>query len=251
MTDRWMDIGEGFWNVRGSFKVGGLFDVGTQTSLVRLQSGGFVLLDAYELSGDVKRQVMELTDGGRAVQAILNLHPFHTQYVAAAAAQFPEARLYGTRRHKALAPQLRWEALHTDEAALHAQFASDLEFSVPRGVDFIPSNQALHFASVLAFHKPSATLHVDDTLSFIDLPLVGGLKFHPTLRFVLQKRQGAASEFRDWCETLCTLSERTARVCTAHTRTLPSFTGPRIAAEVRKALAQIEPLIDSHARRHG
>ena len=83
MADELIQIADGFWNIRGSFKIAGLIDVGTQMSLVQLRSGDFVLLDSYALSGEVERQVRALTDGGRAVRAILNLHPFHTVHVPA------------------------------------------------------------------------------------------------------------------------------------------------------------------------
>src|SRR5688572_24636763 len=200
--DRFVEIADGFWNIRGSHKLAGLLDVGTQTSLVRLRDGGFVLLDAYPVTGDAGREVLARTDDGRAIRSILNLHPFHTLHVRAVAKQFPHARLYGTRRHKEHAPELPWDSLHTDDEALHAQFADDFVFSVPRGVDLIPKRGRAHFSSVLALHRASGTLHVDDTLSFMDLPLVGGLKFHPTLRFALQKRPGAAAEFRAWAKEL-------------------------------------------------
>jgi hypothetical protein len=250
MTDRLVEIADGFWNVRGSFKLAGLLDVGTQCSLVRLKNGEFIVLDSYRLTGEVEKQVLQLTDQGRAVRAILNLHPFHTVHVRASAQQFPNARLYGTRRHKEREPTLRWETLHTDDPALHAQFADDLAFSVPRGVDFIPKNEALHFTSVLVLHKHSGTLHVDDTLSWNDMPLVGGLSFHPTLRFALQKRPGAASEFRAWTQELVALSENARQICTAHARALPSNDRP-VAERVRHAVAKVTKMVDAHERRHG
>jgi hypothetical protein len=249
MSDRLIEIADGFLNVRGSFKIAGLFDVGTQTSLVRLRAGGFVLLDAYALDAEARGKVLALTDQGRAVRAILNLHPFHTAHLTAVAEQFPTAQLYGTARHKARTPKLRWEALETDDPALHARFAEDLVFSVPRGVDFIPKNQALHFSSVLALHQASGTLHVDDTLSWSGLPLVGGLKFHPTLRFALQKRAGAASEFRVWAHELIALCEDVQQLCTAHTRALPPKGG--VPDRVRKAVAEVSGMLDSHERRYG
>ena len=66
-----VDVGDGFWNIRGSFKVGGLVDVRTHCSLVRLASGKFVFLDAYALPDEVKAWVDAQTDGGKAVEAIL------------------------------------------------------------------------------------------------------------------------------------------------------------------------------------
>jgi hypothetical protein len=253
VSDRIVKISDDFWNIRGSFKLGGVIDVGTQTSLVRMKRGDFVLLDSYAFTGEVEREVLALTDGGRAVRAILNLHPFHTVHVKAIARQFPQAQLYGTSRHKARAPGLRWQALHTDDVALHAQFADDFSFSVPRGVDLVPHSEMLHFASVLAFHKASGTLHVDDTLSFSNMPLLKGLKLHPTLRFALQKRRGAAAEFRAWSEELIQRCVDVKQLCPAHARVLPPppTAGTSVADQVRGAVAEVANLLDAHARRYG
>lgn len=46
MADRIVEISEDFWNIRGSFKIGGLLDIGTQASLARLGDGRYVLLDS-------------------------------------------------------------------------------------------------------------------------------------------------------------------------------------------------------------
>ena len=46
MADRIHDLGLGFWNIRGSFRLGGLLDIGTQCSLVQLNSGKFIFLDS-------------------------------------------------------------------------------------------------------------------------------------------------------------------------------------------------------------
>ena len=99
MADRLIEIGNGFWNIRGTFRVGGLVQIGTQASLVRLRDGRFVLLDSYTLPDAILGQVRELTDDGKDVDAIINVHPFHTIHVAAAHQQFPAARLFGTARH--------------------------------------------------------------------------------------------------------------------------------------------------------
>ena len=253
MGDRIINIGDGFWNIRGSFKVGGIVEIGTQASLVRLASGGFVLLDAYTLTGPVEREVMALTDQGRAVEAILNLHPFHTIHTKASAAQFPSARLYGTARHKAKAPGLDWEALTTDDPELHEQLSADLSFTVPRGVDFIASNESLHFSSVLAFHPASRTLHVDDTLTWSTLPLVKGLVFHPTLKSVLERRPGAVADFRQWALELADRCEDVEHLVTAHMRALPpaSSAGTPLSDRVRTALKKVEKVLSAHERRHG
>ena len=62
MTDQLIKIADGFWNIRGSFKLEGLIELGTQASLVHLRSGDFVMLDSYALEGEVERQVRALTD---------------------------------------------------------------------------------------------------------------------------------------------------------------------------------------------
>jgi hypothetical protein len=71
-------VADSFVNIRGSFKIGGLLDVGTQTSLVRKKNGNWIMLDSLKMEPDVKAQVDSMTDGGKAIDAILNLHPFHT-----------------------------------------------------------------------------------------------------------------------------------------------------------------------------
>jgi len=77
-----LKVANDFLNIRGSFKVGGLVDIGTQCSLVRRANGRFVFLDSCALSGAVQRDVDALTNGGKDVEAILNLHPFHTVHSA-------------------------------------------------------------------------------------------------------------------------------------------------------------------------
>jgi hypothetical protein len=60
------------WNIRGSFKIGGVVDIGAQVSLARRASGKFVFLDSYSLSDAVTREVGALTDDGKDIEAILS-----------------------------------------------------------------------------------------------------------------------------------------------------------------------------------
>lgn len=250
MADEWVEVGPGFWNIRGSLKLGGLVEVGTQMSVVRLASGRFVLLDSYAPDEMTRSRLLELTEGGRAVAGILNLHPFHTLHVAKLVELFPKAKLYGTVRHAARFPQLSWEATRTESAAFSALFAEDLRFSVPHGVDFVPENERLHFASVLAFHPASGTLHIDDTLTWIDLPLLRGLRFHPSLARVLQRRPQAVSEFRGWLDELRELFADVKSVCPAHMRRLPPNDGPW-RARLDGAIDKISGVLERHERRYG
>ena len=140
MTGQILQVAEDFWNIRGSYRIGGVIDVGTQASLVRLASGKFVLLDSYTVRGAAKRQIGELTHGGRDIEAILNVHPFHTVHVRHVHELYPHATLYGTVRHRPRFPELPWADTGTEDLALHQQFTEDFDFSVPRGVDFISAN---------------------------------------------------------------------------------------------------------------
>ena len=222
-----LKIADDFLNIRGSFKVGGLVDIGTQCSLVRRANGGFVFLDSCALSDSVQGDVDALTSGGRDVEAILNLHPFHTVHVRAMHQRYPKARLYGTARHLSRFPELPWQKTRTEQARLHSMFEEDFEFSVPRGVDFVSANENVHFSSVLAFHRASRTIHVDDTLMYARLPLPARmlgfhdvLLFHPTLRQALERRKGAGQDFREWAEELAEGWRAAGNLCAAHTTAL-------------------------------
>ena len=166
MNARAIWVADDFLNIRGSFKLGGVLDIGTQASLVRRANGKFVFLDSYTLSGSVQQEVDELTDHGKNIEAILNLHPFHTVHVRAMHKRYPKAKLFGTARHLARFPDLPWQKTRTEQPRLHTMFAEDFEFSVPRGVDFVSVNKNIHFSSVLVLHRASKTIHVDDTLMF-------------------------------------------------------------------------------------
>ena len=249
-----VEMGSGFWNVRGSFKLAGLVDIGTQTSLAKLASGKFVLLDAYTCDEKVDQQIMELTDGGKAIEAVLHLHPFHTIHVKRVAEKFPDAKQYGSDRHVKRAPEVTWEDWRVDSPELHAHYSEDFTFTVPRGVDFISKDESKHFSSVIAIHKASKTMHVDDTLTWTDLPIVGGLVFHPTLKWVLQPRAGAAQEFRDWVDELVALCAEVDNLATAHARKLaPDAVGGKMDFPklVREAYAKIASTVDKHEKKHG
>ena len=153
MADKIVQVAEDFWNIRGSFRIGGVVDIGTQASLVRLASGNFVLLDSYAMSGALRHEIVVILDEGGEIEAILNLHPFHTVHVERMHELFPEARLYGTQRHLDRFPELPWEEVRSEDQELHDWYSDDFDFTIPRGVDFISANEIVHFSSVLAYHR--------------------------------------------------------------------------------------------------
>lgn len=255
-----IQVADDFWNIRGSFKIGGVVDIGTHASLVRIEEGRFVFLDSLTLTEEVAAEVAALTDGGEAVEAILNLHPFHTVHVQAMHEAFPQAALYGTQRHLSRFKDLPWETLKTEDAALHERYADSFDFSIPAGVDFISSNPNLHFSSVLVMHKASATIHVDDTLMFSRLPgfvnslgIKNPLLFHPTLSRTLEKRAGAASDFRQWGEGLIDAWGDAKNLCAAHTAPLlaAEVGNQSIADRIRNALKKVEKTLQRHERKYG
>jgi hypothetical protein len=258
MTDKIIKISDDFWNIRGEFRVFGLLNIGTQASLVKRGNGKFVLLDAYTFQDDIKQQVDALTNNGADIEAIINLHPFHTLHVAKTHSYYPHAKLYGTQRHLDKFPGLPWQVELSNSNEFAALFSDDFEFSVPRGVDFISNNEHLHFSSVLAYHIKSKTIHVDDTLMFLKLPgLLGILKspelsFHMTLSKTLERRKGAADDFRLWVAQIAEQWCDAEVLCAAHSHILiVKNESPSIAAMLMIALQREEKTLRHHQKRHG
>ena len=260
MRDKLVQVADNFWNIRGSFKIAGLVDIGTQASLAKLSDGGFVFLDSYPLRGEIEAQLNDLTKNGEAVTAILNLHPFHTVHVRSMQERYPHASHYGTARHHKLFPELAWQECRTEDSKLHEQFADDFDFSIPRGVDFISSNDKIHFSSVLALHRDSQTLHVDDTIMHIRFPM--GLRlfghktttsFHPTLAKALERRSGAAQDFREWAEEMIEQWSDVKNLCAAHTAPLwaEDDSEQSIPERLHKALRKVGKVLNKHERKYG
>lgn len=259
MSEQILQISDDFWNIRGDFKIGGVLNIGTHASLVRCGNGKFVLLDAYTLQGEVKEQIDALSKNGADIEAIINLHPFHTVHVQKAHKQYPNAKLYGTQRHIEKFPDLPWQPELTESDACAGLFADDFEFSVPAGVDFISSNEHLHFSSVLAYHKASKTIHSDDTLMYLQLPgLLGKIKkpeirFHMTLAKTMEKRAGAVKDFRAWVTRLVEQWSDAENLCAAHSATLLGSENQSvsIANRVLTALQKVEKTLQLHEKKFG
>jgi hypothetical protein len=258
MATKILQVSDSFWNIRGSFKIAGVIDIGTQASLVKRENGKFIFLDSYTFSGEVRQEIDELTRGGEDVEAVLNLHPFHTVHVSKMQKRYPDARHYGTARHLAKFPRLDWQQGLTESEDVQESFADDLEFSVPRGVDFISADENVHFSSVLAYHRESKTIHVDDTLMYIRLPLLMhffGLKdamsFHPTLAKVLETRKAAAQDFRDWATELAEQWSDAENLCAAHTTALlhQATNDVSIHDRILKALKKVSKTLETHEKK--
>lgn len=260
MATKILQISDDFWSIRGSFKVAGIVDIGTQAALIRQTNGRFIFLDSYSFDDPAKQQLDELTKHGADVDAVLNLHPFHTLHVEWMHQHYPDARHYGTARHLSKFKHLNWQALRTEELALQQQYAALLDFSVPQGVEFISANENVHFSSVLAYHRASRSIYVDDTFMYIRLPLLlrwfglsDAISFHPTLSKVLEKRRGATTEFSQWAEQLAHRWKDAENLCAAHTATLvgKDQRGDSISDRIIKALDKVRGTLDSHEKKYG
>lgn len=260
MSTKLLQITNDFWNIRGSFKIAGLIDIGTQASLIKRANGKFIFLDSYTFSGALEREIDQLTNGGEDVEAVLNLHPFHTIHVKKMHERYPHAKHYGTARHLSRFPDLGWQQTCTEEPKLHTLFADDLEFSIPRGVDFISDDENVHFSSVLVLHRNSQTIHVDDTLMYIRLPvlmrffgLTDAMSFHPTLAKVLEKRPGAANDFNHWAEDLAENWRDAENLCAAHTAALLASDNHESSIHDRiiRALEKVRSTLNTHERKFG
>lgn len=257
-SEKIIEVAPDFWNIRGSFKIGGALDIGTHASLAKLRNGKFVLLDAYTFSDKIRTKINELTDQGKDLEAIINLHPFHTVHVTNCHQQFPKAKLYGTKRHHEKFPELPWETDVTESAKFARRYKADIEFTVPKGVHFVAKNENLHFASVLAYHIASKTIHVDDTLTLFRLPGLTGMlqkpaiRFHPTLGFTLEKRSGAAKDFRTWAKQMMHDWKAAENLCAAHSDTILASKNKSksIHDQIMTALNKVEKTLRTHEQKN-
>ena len=250
-------LAEDFLTFRGSYRFKGIIQLGTQMSLARRPSGKYLLLDSYTLEGEDKSALLVATDGGKAIEAVLNLHPFHTLHCEAVHALLPHAAHYGTRRHHRLLPNLPWRPGAMEDAETQAMFADTLDLSVPTGVDFVCEDETVHVASVLARHRASRIVHVDDTLNVLAPPSLlkpllpePKIRFHPMLKKALGKRAGAADDYARWAKSLAEDWADTPVVCAAHSsiRRLPEGGFRR---EVLDALDDSEGVLAAHREQYG
>ncbi len=243
-----------FWNFRGDFRIAGVLNVGTHLSLVRRPDGRFLVLDSYGLEGEDRAALMSLTNDGAAVDAILNVHPFHTLHCAATHALLPGTRLIGTARHRRQLPDLPWADGVIEDAATQARFADTLDFSIPAGVDFACPDDKVHVASVLVRHRASGIVHVDDTINVLSPPSLlkpvlpePRLRFHPMLARALQQRGGAAADYAAWARDLADRWAGTPVVCAAHSA-VRRLDPDGWRAEMLDALDHVRPALDRHRR---
>lgn len=222
MAEEIITLGNGFWNIRGDLRIAGVLNIGTQCSLVKLDEGRFVFLNSYTLRGEIRERAMAMTDQGRAGEAVLNVHPFHTLHCMRMAEDFPAATFYGSGRHKKQVPQVVW-ATDTVESGAVATRYPELAFSLPDGLDYISEDEGIHAGSLLVFHAASGALHVDSIFNVPPLTSIARkalraprIAFHPKLKDALLDEPDAGARFCDWAEQIAQDWSGTRTLCAAH-----------------------------------
>ena len=100
---RFVEIGVGFYNLKTPFYckevLGGLIDIGTHMSLLKLESGRFIVIDTCPLDPPAKKELDLLTVNGTLIDGVVATHPFHTTYFEPFHILYPNLKYYGTPRH--------------------------------------------------------------------------------------------------------------------------------------------------------
>ena len=246
MTDKIHDLGAGFWNIRGTFRIGGVLNIGTQCSLIKLDSGRFVFLDSYKLTGDVRNEVMALTNNGQDVEAVLNVHPFHTIHCAQMAKDFPQATFYGSCRHNKKITEVQWADDLVESEAVAKRYP-ELKFSMSEGIHYISPNEMIHAGSLLAFHPASKSLHVDDTFMSPPAKLLEAvlpeLLLHPTTKKALKDEPDAGKQYCDWATNLAHEWHEVRNFCAAHSY-LVKFKEGEFENALLKAIEKARPKLE-------
>lgn len=246
MKDQLHDLGNGFWNIRGSFVRDEMIDIGNQSALVRLESGKFILLDSYTLTGEVREQVMALTNDGQDIEAVLNVHPFHTVHCARVAKDFPHATFYGSARHHKQVPEVDWSEDYVESKAVAERYP-ELEFSVPKGIHYIAPDDSIHSGSLLVHHPASQTLYVDDTFeippSKLNDEVQAGINLHATTLKALKDEADAGKAYCDWAIELAHNWREVRNFCGAHSGLVVFKEGEfkeKLTATINQARATLE-----------
>ncbi|CEP00133.1 unnamed protein product (mitochondrion) [Plasmodiophora brassicae] len=249
-----VDLGNGFWNLRGSFKMAvGLVDVGTHMSVARLANGRFLVVDTIVMSGEQKAEFDRVTEGGRLIEAVIATHPFHTMAFTTFHKTYPDAKYYGTPRHLRNLPDIPWAGDVNDEK-VRTMFEPDISMRIPAGAEFANPEEGNHFSNMFVFHRPSRTVHNDDTIvnwknpswSLTRLFVNDGVKFHPSLTGAgLHPTAEAPLQFRSWVQDLVRDWDFD-NLCTAHNS---NVIGDAKAA-VRDLLSRCDSLFDELSSRN-
>eukprot|EP01038_Epipyxis_sp_PR26KG_P010880 gene10880-14602_t len=209
------EIVSGFYNLRGSFTFAfGFVDIGTHMSFIRLSSGKFLVLDTISIppSGSIKTEIDTLTENGTLIEAVIACHPFHTMYFTPFNELYPGVKMYGTPRHIRNNQIIKWSGDVNDESTRKLWENEGVFMRIPDGAEFVNPEEDNHFSSLVVFHAPTRTIHVDDTFMYFGNPsflfrLAGvrpdTMKFHLKLTTNgLLPTPEAPLQFQAWVQSL-------------------------------------------------
>ena len=118
--NRFVEIGVGFYNLKTPFYckevLGGLIDIGTHMSLLKLESGRFIVIDTCPLDPCAKKELDSLTMNGTLIDGVVATHPFHTTYFEPFHTLYPNLKYYGTPRHIRNIDVIEWAGDISKEA---------------------------------------------------------------------------------------------------------------------------------------
>lgn len=220
-------------------------------SFLRLPTGKFLVIDCIDLTNkSVKKEVDELTENGTLIEAVLGVHPFHTLFFPAFQQFYPNAAYYGTPRHLRNFPELKWTGSLGDAECRSLWESEQVFMRIPAGSDFeFPPAEDVHFSSVVVFHAPSKTLHVDDTINYFHgagwiLRMLGKkdhlMEFWP-LEKGLTHTPEAPGLFKEWVEQLL-LDWDFENLCAAHNNTTIGDAKTLLEGALRTAQPEFERL---------
>lgn len=257
MASRLLDIGHGFYNLRGSFTfAAGFIDIGTHMSLIRLSTGRFLVLDTCDFNETDHRRIKELTNDGDLIDAVVATHPFHTMYFVPFQKKFPNPQIkyYGTPRHIRRINEIAWTGDISEDVNLKLWESEGIFMRIPAGGNFINSAEDNHFSGLFVYHQPSKTLFNDDTLLYFDHPgfvlrclgkCQGRLEFWD-LKKGLNPTKEAPSEFQAFMEGVLRDWDFENLVA-AHTGNIVGGAKEKI----QELLKKTSPVFDKIAKSHG
>jgi hypothetical protein len=250
----WIEIGRNFWNLRGSFTFAlGMIDIGTHCSLIKLNTGKFLLIDTIAFSDKALREFNELTSNGTLVDAVIATHPFHTMYFPPFFKLYPDLKYYGTPRHLKRGGGVNWAGNIMDHLSDWEE--NGVHMRIPDGAEFVEPAESNHFSSVHVFHAESRTIHVDDTICVFEHPGFllrcagahhGDMKFWVNaFKEGLKPTEDAAAQFRTWTQKMINDWDFD-NIVSAHT-------GNQIGgakAKLQQTLTAAEGQLQKHAQKH-
>jgi hypothetical protein len=148
------EIGPNLWTATQPFSFLGL-EIGTRMTVVRLPSGGLVLISPIELSVSHRQSLDKLG----VVQHVVAPNLFHHLFVGGVQNLYPEAKTWGVAGLPQKRPDLRFDALLTEPGS----FEDTMEYLPFQGFASILPNGIQLAHETVFYHRPSRTLILTDT----------------------------------------------------------------------------------------